>query len=116
MRPPSAEVPTMPDAVSESSERPSLGTPDRERLQIVFRRLHGGPMQAVATAQILLAAWERAIAAGDTKMAAEAAQMLGDQIRSIGPALQEIEREGLELLSAAKPAPSSVPVGTSDED
>jgi hypothetical protein len=90
----------MPDRINLNSDQPKLSSDDVVALRSLFRRLHGEPMQAVATSQILLAAWERAVKSGDSKTAVEAAHLLGDQVRSIGTALQAIEREGLELLSA----------------
>lgn len=73
---------------------------DRTALRSLFRRLHGTPMQSAASASILLAAWERAMQAGDTPAAIQAARVLGDQVRQIGPSLQAIEREGLAILDA----------------
>ena len=106
----------MPDPASEPSEPQSRDALDRDRLQTLFRRLHGGPMQAVATALILLAAWERAVAAGDTNIAVEASRMLGDQVRSIGPALQAIEREGLEVLGTTSTKPTTAQSALGDVD
>ena len=106
----------MPDSASDPSEPQSRDAFDRDRLETLFRRLHGGPMQAVATALILLAAWERAVAAGDTNIAVEASRMLGDQVRSIGPALQAIEREGLEVLGTTSTKATTAQTGLGGVD
>jgi hypothetical protein len=73
---------------------------DLASLRALFRRLHGAPMQATASASVLLAVWERSVRSGDTQAALDAARMLADQLRSIAPALQAIEREGYAILDA----------------
>lgn len=90
----------MPDPGRGAPTGSPAGPIDVDAIRALFRRLHGDPMQAVATAAILLAAWERAVKSGDAEAAAGAAQLLGEQIRSIGTSLQAIEREGLRMLDS----------------
>lgn len=85
------------EELNESRKTSEAGV-DVETLRDVFRSLHRGPMQAIASIPILLAVWERAIDAGDLETARESANVLAGQVRSIAPMLQEIERKGLTLL------------------
>jgi hypothetical protein len=94
----------MPDTDETGAIGLPAGPVDVDAVRALFRRLHGEPMQAVATAAILLAAWERAVESGDAQAAASGARLLGEQIRSIGSSLQAIERAGLAILNSPRTA------------
>jgi hypothetical protein len=58
-------APTMPDNPRRPSHAPARVAVMEDGLRELFRRHHRGPKQLIASAQILLGAWERAVSAGE---------------------------------------------------